>query len=77
MFDDKTKQKRFMSPMEQFLSEQTELFKQTGPAIAQEDQASATMDTNASTNFNETLKNRSETSSQDGGDQILIAKAVP
>ena len=48
-FDHNSQTRRFMTPFEQFLSEQQELFKKG--AVQDDEQASVTMTTNASTHF--------------------------
>lgn len=50
IYDHTTKQKRFMSPFEQFIAEQQELFKRDETRLNDE-QNSVTMTTTASTNF--------------------------
>lgn len=50
IYDHTTKQKRFMSPFEQFIAEQQELFKKDETRLNDE-QNSVTMTTTASTNF--------------------------
>ena len=50
VYDQATKQRRFMSPFEQFLSEQQELFKKND-TLDRDEQNSVTVTTTASTQF--------------------------
>ena len=51
VYDQQTKQRRFMSPFDQFLAEQQELFKKND--AENDEQNSVTLTTTASTNFGE------------------------
>lgn len=53
VYDQQTKQKRYLSPFEQFLAEQKELFQKTtaGEQRMADEENSVTLTTTASTNF--------------------------